>query len=155
MTPLKKKKEKDKIKGTSKKSLGVQIGEIYCEVMNKLVKLVIPRPGVEELKPKVLELQEKAITQLVELGKKRESLEEGAKGMLNYEVMNEMQKISREDFKSFSYAVNYYRPMDNNFANTIAELNTITQYTDFELLKKQKPKEFERLRNIINSELVE
>jgi hypothetical protein len=44
-----------------------------------------------------------------------------------------------------SDAVNHYRNEDNDFANTLAEFNTLTQYADFDLLKKQKPDEATRL----------
>ena len=127
------------------KKLGVQIGEVYCEVMGQLMKMLKSRPDVEKIKPKIMELQEKTIQQLVEFGKIREELDEGAKMMANSDIRYEMSNVSMDDFKAFSAAVNDYRPLDNDLANTISEFNTITQYADFDLLKKQKPKEFERL----------
>ncbi len=128
-----------------KKKLGVQIGEIYCDVMGQVIKMLKSLPDVDKIKPKILELQEKSITQLVELGKIKEELDEGAKGVINSDIMTEMRNISMDDFKAFSAAVNHYRPLDNDLANTISGFNTITQYADFDLLKKQKLKEFERL----------
>lgn len=127
------------------KKLGVQIGEVYCDVMGQLMKMLKSRPDVEKIKPKILELQEKTIRQLVELGKIREELDDGAKMVANSDILYEMSNITMDDFKAFSAAVNDYRPLDNDLANIISEFNTITQYADFDLLKKQKPKEFERL----------
>lgn len=127
------------------KKLGVQIGEIYCDVMRKLVKMLDSRPDVDTLKPKLQEFQDKTISQIVELGKAKEGLDEGQKGVVNRDLTTEMRKISGDEFKAFSAAVSHYRPLDNDLANQISSFNTITQYADFELLKKQKPKEFKRL----------
>ena len=120
-------------KEKKEKKIGVQIGEVYCDIMAQLFKIIEFRPDVDSLKPKLQELQEKTINQLVDLGKIKETLEEGPKGMANYDIIHEMRNVTQEDFKEFTNAINHYRPLDNDLANMISSFNTITQYADFDL----------------------
>ena len=140
----KRKKASDK-KELNKDNLGIIIGGIYNDVMEKLLNLIGSQPEYSNIKPEVEALHEETITQLVELGKIKETLDEGSKQKVDYDLFETMQSLSKEKYKQYSEAVKYYRSQDNDFANFLSGFNIITQYADFGLLKKQKPEEFERL----------
>lgn len=149
MSPFGKKKKKDKssdaLQEKTEKKLGQRIGGLYLKAMRNVMQLVESRPDVQELKPKVSELKENTIQELIKLGEIRKSMDTSQKAIVNMDITSEMRKMDKNDFQVFSDVINHYRSLDNDLANLIADFNIITQYADFELLKKQNPKEFKRL----------
>ncbi len=80
---------------------------------------------------------------LVELGHKREALDESDRSTVNRTTMAVLGRISPDLYEA-------YRAAQRNYAGSetgelIASFNTITQYMNFELLKRQEPAEAERL----------
>jgi hypothetical protein len=53
--------------------------------------------------------------------------------------------IPQDIFKAYSEGQQYYSQKDPNLGKTLKDFNIITQYAFFDLLKKQAPKEAERL----------
>ena len=141
----KKKVKKPEGKEEGQKKLGIRIGDIYLDSMAQVLKLVEDKPEVDVLKPKVNELKEQIIQELIPLGVIKSEMDEAQKNMVNMDIHRHIRNLEREDLQSLTDAINHYRSLDNDLANDIADFNIITQYADFELLKKQRPDEFERL----------
>lgn len=135
----------------SAQELGKKISNDYWEAMGELKAMVQPKPEAGELKPKVQAMRDKYIERFVAYGKAIEAKGESYKN----EVTSAQNRAEAErryapnsdaiDISWLGEAVNYYRPKDNDLGNMIADVNIITQYAYFDLLKQQRPKEAERL----------
>ncbi|GAB4326386.1 MAG: hypothetical protein Kow0069_32830 [Promethearchaeota archaeon] len=107
--------------------------------MGKPLEVLRTKTPVDEAWGVVRELWDDAIGQLVELGREREKFDDSAKAAANSAIMGAIYSLPRAQFDEFNDLVNHYRPLDNDLANFIAGFNIITQYADFELLRKQNP----------------
>jgi hypothetical protein len=126
--------------------LGNEIGKVYVGALEDVTKLVESKPAAAEVKAKVAELKEKAIQQLVELGKKREAMSEADRQTVTNRISMALSSIgSAAWYTKFSEAVSYYNKEDSDLSTMLASFNIIGQYAQFELLKQQEPKEAERL----------
>jgi hypothetical protein len=126
--------------------IGEEIGAVYVRCLEDVTAAMEGLPPAAELEPEVVELRDACIDDLVELGRQREGLEGSANATVNAEVGSAMRRVPSELFQAFSDRQFHYQTSgDRDLANLIADFNVITQYADFELLKKQSPKEAERL----------
>jgi len=127
--------------------IGKQVGDIYLKSMTEAVNLTKSKPDAAKVKPQLQKLKDSAIKQLVELGKQRQGLSAADKSKIDSKVSMAMNTVPQDVFTKFSEACNYYIGKDaNNETNMLlTSFNTITQYADFELLKKQEPNEAKRL----------
>lgn len=124
--------------------LGKKIGETYVSAMDELVAMTEGLPPVAEVKPKVDKLKEKYVGLLVGYGKKREALAADDKNRCDREIRPFMSKVAPQ-FSKLQTATTHYRKDNNDFANLVGSFNTITQYANFDLLRKQSPDEMKRL----------
>jgi hypothetical protein len=125
--------------------LGKAIADNYLETLKKLNELMKDKPDAKDLAPKVDALKEETIKKMVELGKKVAALDDAGKKMANAQVSLSYSSIPGDVFKAFSEGQQFYIKKDAKLGNTIKDFNIITQYAFYDLLKKQAPKEAERL----------
>lgn len=130
---------------TSPKEIGEAVGKLYVEAIEEVVEGLKDKPEVIEAKKKMEELKESYVQKLIVYGKKHEKMNQDEKNTFNRTVGYGINKVSRTIFKSYLDIQKYYRKKDRELGNLITTFNAITQYANFELLKKQAPKEAERL----------
>ena len=130
----------------SPKELGDKIGAVYLEAMREVTTVVETKPAVADVKAKVEAVKEKYVQQLVELGKQREKLSTQDKATVDGAIRLAVMAVGNEPwYKSYSEAMEFYFSKDQAFHKLLMSFNIIGQYASFELLKKQEPKEAERL----------
>jgi hypothetical protein len=137
-------KKSDQKVELSPEELGAQIGDLYVTTMEQLIEMLKDKPDAAEAMPKVQVLKDECITKLVALGKKREALDEAGRKKVDLQVKLKMPSYSNPLFDRFNDVQMHYA-QNEDFQKLILSFNIITQYANFDLLKKQEPKEAERL----------
>lgn len=125
--------------------LGNRIGEIYAEMYMSLHEIATQGLSAEELAPLVAEMKEDYIAQFVELGAIREGMTEEQKSAIDLAIMGHFYDMDMEITISIADMINFYRPEDAELANNMSQMNILTQYADYELLRTQSPEEATRL----------
>ena len=125
--------------------LGKAIADNYLEAIKKLNELMKDKPDATDLTPKVEALKEETIKKMVEIGKKVAVLDAASQAKVNSKVSMAFNTLPGDVFKAFSEGQQFYLQKDAKLGNTIKDFNIITQYAFYDLLKKQAPKEAERL----------
>jgi|WetSurMetagenome_2_1015567.scaffolds.fasta_scaffold192664_2 hypothetical protein len=125
--------------------LGKAIVDNYYDSLKKLTGLMKDQPEPADLTPKVDALKEETIKKMVELGQKVAKLDEAGKKKVDAKVSMGLSNTPMDVFKAFSEGQQFYAKKDAKLGKTIKDFNIITQYALFDLLKKQEPKEAERL----------
>jgi hypothetical protein len=114
--------------------------------MKKLSRIIENTPSPEQIKDEVVKLKEDTISTMVDLGKAREKLSESQKSIVNMNLISKMGSVSSmPEYEVYQNAVQHYNTVDSEFSSLLSEFNIITQYSQFELLKKQAPDEAKRL----------
>jgi soluble P-type ATPase len=126
-------------------SLGKTIAANHEAMMKELVTILDAKKTPEELRPAIQSLKEKYIKIHVASGKQREKLGEQERKKCDAELQSAMFGMKRDTLKKLQEVTAAIRKEDNDLANELASFNVLTQYAVFELLKKQLPKEAERL----------
>jgi len=111
----------------------------------ELTKLVQGNPPAGEVTPKIEALKEKYIKIHVASGKQREAMSPQDRKASDAALQSGMFAMPRDLQKTLVDASKAYRATNNDLANLIGSLNILTQYAAYDLLKKQLPKEAERL----------
>jgi hypothetical protein len=125
--------------------LGKIIADTHLESMKKINELMKDRPVPQDLAPKVDALKEETIKKLVELGKKVAALDPAGLKKVESKVAMAFSTVPPDVFKAYTDGQAHYFKADNKLAKEITSFNIITQYAFYDLLKKQDPKEAERL----------
>lgn len=126
--------------------LGNQAGELYVQALSELADLMEARPPADELRPQVEALKESYVSRLVELGKKRESLDATGRSSFDSRLRMKINGVPSEVFTAYAEGQQHYQQAGaRELAKLIGDFNILTQYANFELLKKQAPEEAERL----------
>ncbi|MCK5787133.1 MAG: hypothetical protein KAH54_11335 [Candidatus Sabulitectum sp.] len=126
-------------------ALGNRVADIYVEMYANLNDLVTQGLPAEELAPLVAEMKEDYIGQFVELGAVREGMTEEQKASVDRALMSRFYDMDMDIARSVTDQINFYRPEDGALANNISQMNILTQYADYELLRAQEPEEATRL----------
>ena len=129
----------------SSDELGKAIADNYLEALKKVNELTKDRPDPKDLTPKVEALKEETIKEMVALGQKVAALDEAGKKKAEAKMAMAFSATPMDVFKPFSEGQQFYLQKDPNLGKLIKDFNIITQYAFFDLLKKQDPKEAERL----------
>jgi hypothetical protein len=125
--------------------IGQQVGELYFKTMGEVVELLKEKPEVSEVSAKVETMKEDCVAKLVELGKKRESLNETGRAAVDSQINMKVNSLYNDPvFASFNDIQQHYF-QDQDFHKVVMSFNIITQYAIFDLLKKQEPEEAQRL----------
>jgi len=131
---------------TSTEELATAVVDIYGDAMQELVALLGDRPDAAAALPDVQTLREDRIQKLVALGHQRETLSESDQAQVDSLVWSKLGEFAEETwYEDFNSLWRHYSEIDLELANLIASFNTLTQYSDFELLRTQSPDEAERL----------
>jgi len=128
------------------RELGEALGILYVKAMQDLTVTIKDRPDPATIKQAVRELKESYIRQFVEFGKKRATMNQADRATVDTTLRIEMNKFYHVPWlKTYNDAQMHYAQIDPEFHQLILDFNIITQYADFELLKKQAPEEAKRL----------
>jgi len=153
------KKKPGEKKAAVGKTLGQEIGDVWRDAMTETHAVIESKPPAAEALPEVKQIKEKYVKILVGYGKEREKLDDEGKKKVDRDVLGTlMAPENRELAKKYTTLVNstYCRIVtaaemakrseaEKELAKLLPRMNTITQYADFELLKKQEPQEAKRL----------
>ncbi len=125
--------------------VGKKISDLYSRALEEVGTIVKDSPPASEVGPKLAQLKEKYVLELVELGKKREAMEEADRSKLDLNIRIGLQALYGDPvYTVYSEAVNTYF-QDEEVRELLADFNILTQYASFELLKQQEPEEAARL----------
>ena len=130
---------------TDPEALGNRVADIYEEMYADLNDLVSQGLSAEEVWPELTAMKEDYISQFVELGAIREGMTEEQKQAANRALTSRFYDLDQDVFNSVNDAIILYRDQDNSLANEISQMNILTQYADYELLRHQEPEEAVRL----------
>lgn len=122
--------------------LADEIAENYLECMDELEGMLAERPDPETLKPMLADLTDRYIEVFVDLGHQVATYDSSTVDEIGRGVMSHL--YGRE-IEWMTEASSYYHAMDTEVSGMIGELNIITQYAFFDLLRDQRPSEAERL----------
>jgi len=137
--------EEVKPKELTPEELGEKIADLYKRALVEVTDLTKDGPTAADVQPKIVELKEKYVQELLELGRKREALEDEGKSKVDLTIRIELQNAYRETtYTAYTEAINGYLK-NREFYKLLADFNIITQYSSFDLLKEQEPEEAQRL----------
>ncbi len=129
---------------TTPETLGEMLGSSYVETLRQVVAILEDRPSADEARASLTEIKEAKIEMLVPLGRKREAMSEEDRATVDRILNRRITMVPGDLFKQYAEARRHYQG-DRTLALLIADFNIITQYANFDLLKKQLPAEAERL----------
>ncbi len=124
---------------------GNRVADIYEDMYANLNDLVNQGLSAEELWPEITTMKEDYIRQFVELGAVKEGMTEEQKQAANRTIRSRFYNFDTDLLNSVNDAIIFYREQDNSLANEISQMNILTQYADYELLREQEPEEAARL----------
>jgi hypothetical protein len=131
---------------TDPETLSNAVIEVWSQSMQALVTLLEAKPEVSAVKAEVQTLKEAAIQSLVALGRQRETFSDADRARVDSLEWVALEDLAGETwYTSYNSLWSYYSGADLEFGNLIAGFNTLTQYSDFGLLKQQLPEEAARL----------
>ncbi len=126
--------------------LGQAAGTAWAQAMQELNGLLAGQPEAASVSGKVAALKEQYVQKLVAYGRQREELDESGKAQMSAAVVSALSAAADQEwYKTYMNNYNAYASGDVGFVNLLASFNILTQYSDFDLLKAQAPKEAERL----------
>jgi hypothetical protein len=125
--------------------IGQRAGELYAKTMTELVELLKDRPETSVAMPDVEALKDTCVAKMVELGRKREVLDASGKSIVDSQIRMKINSFYNDPvFTSFNDIQQHYF-QNRDFHKIVMSFNIITQYANFDLLKKQEPDEAQRL----------
>ena len=130
---------------TDPEAFGNSVADIYEEMYASLNELVSRGLTAEELWPEITSMKENYIARFVALGAIREGMTEEQKQTANRTLTSRFYNLDMDVFNSVNDAIVLYRDQDNALANEISQMNILTQYADYTLLRQQEPEEAARL----------
>lgn len=125
--------------------MGENIGDIYEKAMKELTELLKEKPEAAQVKSQVEQLKEAYIQQLIALGKQREALEAAGRSAVDTQLRMKMNSSYNAPWYTAFNEIQQHYFSDRDFHKIIVSFNIITQYANFDLLKKQEPEEALRL----------
>jgi hypothetical protein len=125
--------------------IGQKVSEIYVKTMGDLVELLKEKPEVSAVMSEVKTLKDHCVQELFELGKKREALDAAGRSTVDSQIRMKANSFYKDPvFTSFNELQQHYF-QERDFHELVMSFNIITQYANFDLLKKQEPEEAQRL----------
>jgi hypothetical protein len=120
--------------------------DTWAEAMQRVVGLLEGTPQPDAIRAEVESLKEEYIQRLIAYGRQRQELTAAAQEEMNSLTFLGMGALSEEPwYKMYMSLYGQYSSGDLEFSNLLASFNILTQYADFELLKRQAPEEAARL----------
>ncbi len=125
--------------------LGDAIGNLYTDNMSKLVERLKAMPAAADVMADIESMRGECITRMVALGKQREALDAAGRSAVDAAILSKMNALYNTPvFASFNDIQQHYF-QDQQLHKLIMDFNIITQYANYDLLKKQSPEEAARL----------
>ncbi len=119
---------------------------IFVGAVTDVVTLVAGEPEVSDVSTQVADIKEAAVQKLVAIGRLREEMTDQEKAEFDRVLSKEILGLyGDETFDNLYEIQKKYSGRDREFSNMLASFNILTQYTNFDLLKKQAPEEAKRL----------
>lgn len=132
--------------GMTPEELADAIMTTYREAIGEVVTLTAGMPDAESIYDDAVALKEKYVQKFVAYGKQKAAMSEADRSTVDSKLRIGMSSFYGDPtFKAYMEATNAYISTHRELHKTLADFNVITQYADFELLRKQSPKEAERL----------
>lgn len=125
-------------------NLGKKIGSSYIETLKQVVAMLNDKPAAADARAMLTDMKNWTIELMVNLGKEREALSVADRAKVDQVLSNRIAAVPSDLFKGYQEGQSYYKD-DRELFNLIADFNIITQYANFDLLKKQLPEEAKRL----------
>jgi hypothetical protein len=125
-------------------NLAAKIGSSYLETLKQVVAMLKDQRPAAEVKPMLQEFKTATIELMVGLGKEREALPAEDRAKVDSSLSLKISSVPTDLFKAYQDGQAFYKA-DSELFNLIADFNIITQYANFDLLKKQLPDEAKRL----------
>jgi len=125
-------------------NLGKKIGSSYIETLKQVVAMLNDKPAAVDAKAMLGDMKNWTIELMVGLGKEREALSVADRAKADMVLSNRIAATPADLFKEYQAGQLFYQN-DRELFQLIADFNIITQYANFELLKKQLPEEAKRL----------
>ena len=125
-------------------NLGKKIGSSYIETLKQIVAMLNDKLPAADAKAMLSDMKNWTIELMVGLGKEREALPATDRATVDRVLSSRITGVSPDLFKEYQAGQAYYKD-DKELFNLIADFNIITQYANFDLLKKQLPEEAKRL----------
>jgi hypothetical protein len=130
--------------GDAAENLGAKIGSSYVETLKQVVAMLNDKPPVADAKAMLADMKAWTIELMVGLGREREALSPADRATVDRVLSNRIAGVSPELFKEYQSGQLFYQN-DRELFQLIADFNVISQYANFDLLKKQLPDEAKRL----------
>jgi hypothetical protein len=128
--------------------LGKAVAALWTEAMQKLDTLLADEPSSDTVKDQVSTLKEEYVQKLVALGKQRQAMDTAAQAEADAAITSALAAAASADYYA-TYMDHYdhysYASGDVDFVNMVGSFNILTQYANFDLLKKQDAAEATRL----------
>ncbi|MCK0150683.1 hypothetical protein MWU54_11655 [Marivita sp. S6314] len=133
------------------KKTGEQIYQIYVDTMSRSNAVLADTPAPSpEIAAQLDAIKEDAITELVALGRDVADMSDADRATVEAVVSSSVSSIHRNSdtkqvYADYQAVWGAYVGGDRDFFDRIKSLNILTQYAFFDLLRKQAPKEADRL----------
>jgi len=128
----------------SAENLGKKIGSSYIETLKQIVAILKDKPAAADARAMLSDMKAWTIELMVGLGREREALSIAERATVDRILSNRISSVPVDVFKDYQAGQALYKD-DRELFNLIADFNIITQYANFDLLKKQLPEEAKRL----------
>jgi len=125
-------------------NLAAKIFFSYELTLTQVADMLKDKKPAAEVKPMLELFKAATINLMVGLGKNREALAPEDRATVDSLLSLKLGSVSTELFKRYQDGQAAYQN-DRELFNLIADFNIITQYANFDLLKKQLPDEAKRL----------
>jgi len=125
-------------------NLGKKIGSSYIETLKQIVAILKDKPAAADARAMLTDMKAWTIELMVGLGKEREALSIADRAEVDRVLSHRISSVPADVFKDYQAGQALYKD-DRELSNLIADFNIITQYANFDLLKKQLPEEAKRL----------
>ncbi len=129
---------------SSPENLGRKIGSSYVLTLEQVVAIMRDKLPADQVKTMFKDMKAGTIDLMVGMGKEREAMPVEDRAVVDRILSDKISGISTDLFKQYQDGQTFYKD-DAELFNLIADFNIITQYANFDLLKKQLPEEAKRL----------
>lgn len=125
-------------------NLGDKIGSSYVETLKQVVAILQDKPPAPDVKAMLADMKNWTIELMVSLGREREALPVAGRAKADTVLSRRIAAVPADLFKEYQAGQMFYQD-DRELFQLIADFNIITQYANFDLLRKQLPAEAKRL----------
>lgn len=134
------------VEDMSPEGLADAIMTTYHEAIGDIVALTEGLPDGDSIYDEAVAMKEKYVQKFVVLGKQKAAMSDADRAAIDSKLRMGMSSFYRDPaFKAYMEATNSYISTHRELQKVLADFNIITQYADFELLRKQAPEEAKRL----------